>query len=462
MTFRLALVLSLIAAPALAQPGKTAQLAPASDDMAVFEKELDALFVSGGLTADKAASRAAGMSPSVRRKIAEVEVATAQAELAQRQVIPQFTGRLSYTRLSFLSPIVFGPTTIPFLQNAYLAETSLSIPISDYIYRIPKLLDGAKLGEDVARTSKRAAEVTAGSDAREAYYEWVRAKLGVLVAQRQLAQVRSTLKQMRALAEVQRLSRADLLRFESGEAQAEQALDQIEHAAALREEQLRLVIGARPDEQLAIGEDIRQDLPVPAATKIDELMAHAQQKRLEFRVLDVGIAAKEKQREAETASYYPKLNAFAVADYANPNPRVFPQADEYKLTWSAGVSVVMTLNDALVAETNVHRIAAETSELRADRETLYRGTRLEALAAAHAVEIAQHALGTSQKGLVAAEEGYRVRKELLAAERATAVELVDAETELTRARIAALNARVDLRVALAQLAHAVGDDVGAK
>ena len=74
-----------------------------------------------------------------------------------------------------------------------------------------------------------------------------------------------------------------------------------------------------------------------------------------------------------------------------------------------------------------------------------RGTRIELLAAQQAVQLAQHSLATSQKGLAAAEESYRVRRELLDAERATAVELVDAETELTRARIAALNARVDLR-----------------
>ena len=78
------------------------------------------------------------------------------------------------------------------------------------------------------------------------------------------------------------------------------------------------------------------------------------------------------------------------------------------------------------------------------------------------MQIAVHSLQSSQKGLAAAEEGWRVRKELLAAERATAVELVDAETELTRARIAALNARVDLRVALTQLQHAIGDDTAAK
>jgi len=72
--------------------------------------------------------------------------------------------------------------------------------------------------------------------------------------------------------------------------------------------------------------------------------------------------------------------------------------------------------------------------------------------------IAAHALLTSQKGLAAAEESYRVRKELLNADRATALELVDAETELTRSRITALNARVDLRVARSQLDHALGND----
>jgi outer membrane protein TolC len=51
-----------------------------------------------------------------------------------------------------------------------------------------------------------------------------------------------------------------------------------------------------------------------------------------------------------------------------------------------------------------------------------------------------------------------VRKELLVLERATAVELVDAESEVTRARIAALSARVDLRIALVQLARATGAD----
>jgi len=344
------------------------------------------------------------------------------------------------------------------LQNAYLGEAQLVVPLSDYLLRYPKLIDAARLGAEVVRIDKRSSEVGAGQDARLAYYEWVRAKLQVLVSKLQLVQVQTTLVQMRALAEVQRLSKADLMRIESQEADAEQVVDQLQNLAALREEQVRLLIGAAANEPLAVGEDIRADISVPGAAPLDDLMGVAKQHRLEFKAIDTGIQAKESQRAAEQANLYPRLSAFAITDYADPNPRVFPQQDAFKFTWSIGAQLTWTLNDALISRTSDRRIAAEANELRADRENLEIGTRIEVLAAQQAVAIATHALATTQKGLAAAEESYRVRKELLNADRATAVELVDAETTLTRSRIAALNARVDLRVARSQLEHALGND----
>ena len=445
-----------LTAPAIAQPTAPAV---AADDPSAFDKALDALFVQGGLTADAAAARASKASPSVRRKMAEVDAAIAQGEQAELARVPQVGAKLSYTRLSPLDPIMFGTIAIPFILNNYVAEANLVVPLSDYVLRYPKLIDAAHYAEDVAKVSKRASELAAGEDARLAFYEWVRARLQVLIADSQLSQIQVTLKQMRALADAQRLSKADLLRFESQEAQAEQTEDQLKNLAELREEQLRMLIGAPDAEALAIGEDIRQELSVPGmASKLDDLMAAAKQKRLDFKTLDLGILAKDKQRQSEKASLYPRLSAFATTDYANPNQRVFPQSEKFTFTWAAGVQLTWTLNDNLNAQTTDRRLIAETNELRADRENLERGTRIEVLAATQAVAIAQHALTTSQKGLVAAQEGYRVRQALLAAERATAVELVDAETDLTRARITALNARVDLRVALAQLEHALGND----
>jgi outer membrane protein TolC len=485
MTLRISLALLLVAAaPALAQPAKqsapkqpapkqppakpSAPVAPAAatatvDDMSAFERDLDALFAKGGLTADQAASRASAASPTVQRRLAEIDAAMAQVETAELARVPQLSGKLSYTRLSSIPPGVIKVAGMEFpfppsLTDSYLAEAQLVVPLSDYVVRFPRLIASARLGAEVARLSQRSSAVGAGQDARLAYYEWLRAQLQALIAKRQLVQVQKTLDQVRALAEVQRLSKADLLRVESQEAQAEQVVDQLGELAALREEQLRLLIGAPASEPLAIGEDIRADLAVPGAGALDDLVGTARNQRLELQVIDAGIRAKDSQRAAERANLYPRLAGIALTDYADPNQRVFPQENKFTLTWALGIQLTWTLNDALISRATDHRLAAEANQLRADRANLEIGTRIELLAAQQAVALAQHSLATSQKGLAAAEEGYRVRKELLGAERATAVELVDAETELTRSRIAALNARVDLRVARAQLDHALGND----
>jgi outer membrane protein len=491
MTLRITLALSLLAtAPVFAQPaskppatkssapkpagkpatGADAIAAAGVDELAAFDRELDALFSSGGLTSDQAAARAAGASPTVRRKLAEIDASIAQADAAALARVPQVSLKASYTRLSPIDPVIIpGPPdaqgrpqnfAIEQFDNAYLAEAQLVVPLSDYLLRFPKLVESARLATQASRLDKRANEVSAGSDARTAYYEWVRAKLSVLVAQRQLVQVRKTLEQVRALAEVQRVSKADLMRVESQEADAEQTVYQLTYTAQLREERLRLLIGMG-SEQLVIGEDIRVDVASPGAGQLDELMGTAKQQRLELKQIDTGIAAKEAQRSAEKANLYPKLSAFGVADYADPNQRVFPQEDKFDLTWQVGVQLTWTLNDMLVSRTTDRRIAAEANELRADKENVELNMRLEVLQAQQAVTLAQQSLITSQKGLAAAQESYRVRRELLAAERATAVELIDSETDLTRSRINALNARVDLREARAQLDHALGNDTKA-
>jgi outer membrane protein TolC len=287
----------------------------------------------------------------------------------------------------------------------------------------------------------------------------VRARLGVVIARRQVAQVQTTLQQERALADVQRVSRADLLRIESQAAATQQQLDVLTNVAVLREEQLRLLIGAPEGEQLQIGEDIRGDVPTPTVEELDSLVKQALAKRLEFKSINLGIQAKEAQVDTEKANMYPHLAAFANVDYDRPNQRVFPQEDKFKFTWAAGLQLTWTLNDLLQSKATQHRLTAEGDQLRADRDNLVRATRIELLNSQQAVQVAILNLQTSQKALISAEEGYRVRKELLNAERATAVELVDAQTVLTQARVAALNARIDLRVALAQLAHALGNDV---
>jgi outer membrane protein TolC len=79
----------------------------------------------------------------------------------------------------------------------------------------------------------------------------------------------------------------------------------------------------------------------------------------------------------------------------------------------------------------------------------------------NALAEANFGLEASREGLAAAEENYRVRRELYRAGKATIVEVTDAETDLTRARLDVVNSHVDVRIARVALAHALGRDVPA-
>ncbi|MEZ4363663.1 MAG: TolC family protein [Kofleriaceae bacterium] len=447
-TSALAVVLTLVSS----RPGAAPARRPT--DLAAFQRELDAVFVKEGLTAEDAAARAAKAAPHAERKQATVEGAEADLTRAKLALLPVLSGRGAYTRLSPLDSVISlgGQTlTIPSLTESYLATGQVSVPLSDYLLRAPAQISGAGHALRAARLDQKATRAAVRQLARETYYEWLRVRLQVLVAKRQLVQVEATLARIRDLLEVERAANADLLRVESQRAQAAQTLAKLTAAAALREEQLRLLIGADDDEELTIGEDIRLEVPAEDAAEDADTTAA---RRFELQAVDQAIQAKESLRSAEVAALLPRVSAFATVDYARPNPRQFPQRDIFQWSWMAGVQVTWVINESLVATTTRRKLAAEAAELRADRDGLAQRLHLEVLAARQGVELARTAITTSQQGLEAAEEGYRVRKDAFAAGRSSVVEIVDVEAELARARIAALDARIDLRIALDKLAYA--------
>ncbi len=427
-----------------------------------YEAAIDALLGQpGGLTADACAARAAKASPSVRRKAAEVALAYAQAKRTELVRVPRVSVTGRYARLSEVDPLVipgFG-TLSPSIVNTFSFDASLSVPLSDYLLSFPSLLKAAQQGKDAARLAEQDAVVAVEHEARLAYYEWVRASLQLVVAGQLITQVDASVTRMQALADVKAVTRADLLRVQAQAAAVRQTQAQLKTLARLREQQLRIYIDAPATEVLTIGEDIRADLPAFTPPPVDDMVAAATTRRLDLKTLDAGIDARKLQRKATVAGKYPKLSAFASATYADPNQRIFPTRDEFDFTWSAGLQLSWSVNDFLTAGTDVEALDAEAATLEADRERLLDGVRLELESASTSHALALTARAASEDGLVAAEEGYRLRQELLSLQRATAIEVIDAETDLTRARISIIDARIDERVARLRLRHATGEDI---
>jgi outer membrane protein TolC len=154
---------------------------------------------------------------------------------------------------------------------------------------------------------------------------------------------------------------------------------------------------------------------------------------------------------------FPRLDAVGNVTYANPNQRFFPQSQTWHATWDISIQLTWSPNDAIVAHDNKKAISSQTGVLKATREQIADGLALDVTNAYAKVREAEGSIATTKVELRAAEEAYRVRKEQFTLGATTSALLIDAEADVTRARLNHLNARVDLRIARVQLKKAIGE-----
>ncbi|MEZ4400315.1 MAG: TolC family protein [Kofleriaceae bacterium] len=456
----LAAAASTVAAQPAAQPIAAPPAAPA-DPLAAFDAELGTVMAHpGGLTADAAAQRARAASPAAERKRAEVAGAQTSIDQIKFALLPRTTLSASYTRLSDVdAPMIAPGVSFPVILNSMHVGAEFAVPLTELFFRYPPATKAARAQVEATSLGGQAASLEAGAQAELLYYEWVRASLATLVAERQVAQVEANRAQLAVLVDVQRASRADLLQLEAAKAQAELALLQLNQASGVLADQLRVVMGADPAEPLTIGEDLRTALDLPGLPVDAELVQAALAKRLDAKAVNAAQAALDLHRTDAKTARLPRVNLFAQVNYDNPNQRIFPQSDQFNLTWAAGLQVTWNVNSYLSTTPDLRSIDAQRRALDADRRGLEMSISAQVASARSALAIAEAAFAASQRGLAAAAESYRVRQDLLASERATSTDLIAAETALTTARLTAINALIDRRVAWSRLRHAAGLDV---
>lgn len=456
----------------------------------------------GGTTPEAVADAAVRSSYSLRSKQEDLRAAQAKVDQAFTNYYPRLTLTATYTRLSEVenslggsggnivgaanpglvtvgpcapgSPVQclldsagtpaaavpFGGISIPSPQNSYSLVASLVVPVSDYVLRISQGVSAASGAARAKELEVRAQELQIAADAKVAYYNWVRAKGQVVVAEDAVAQTKAHLADAKQAFEVGLLSKADVLRLDAQVAAAEQTVVDAKAFEGIASEQVRTVMHLPAGAPLTLGIDVLGASGGPPPEALDTLTQEAYRNRLEMQVLDENLASLREVESVTRAGYYPRLDAFANGTYANPNQRYFG-SDEFNSSWEAGLRLSWTLNDTLTTGGAVAEAEARTASVAQQRQALLDGLRLE-VAAAHAESVrAVASIEASERGLVAVEESMRVRRELFKAGKATSVDIIDAEAELTRAHLRRLDAHVGLLAAKAKLEHVTGRDVRA-
>ncbi|MGK3994600.1 TolC family protein [Sorangium sp. So ce1024] len=451
----------------------------------------------GGLTPDEFAKAALRTSVALRVKQAELRAASARTDQAVVNFFPRVTATASYTRLSDVesgglggaivgarnegliqvgscpgglpgqcvvdstgTPVAATGFSFPVLLNSYSLGVSLAVPVSDYVLRISQGYAAASHAESAKRIELQAEALNTAANAKISYYNWVGIKGLVVVRSEAVSQARAHLVDAQRTFEVGLLSRADVLRLEAQVANAEQLLQEAEASLLLADEQMRVALGAPPGTPLAVGVDVMGSAP-PVAAPADSLPAlyeEALQKRLDIRALDETEHSLRKAEQVTRAGYFPRVDAFADLSYANPNQRIFPQREAFDLTWTAGVRASWVLNDIFTTAAASAEASARTAQITEQKAALREALRLEVARAFADVSKAASTIESAERQLAASLESMRVKSELFRAGRATSTDVVDAEREVTTARLQQLSARVGALAARIRLEHAVGRD----
>ena len=457
--------------------------------------------VAGGLTAEQVALRSVETSPMLEARQAEVEMAEAQLDQTLYQFIPRMEVSATYTRLSqarldfgtgdqegFIvgaqneGLLGYGPCgDIPLIQcvidmegqpvaavplsfdlpqpplDSFTLQAQLGVPISDYIARLPTAKKAGKAQIRAAEYAATAEQLTVQRDARVAYYDWVRATASKVALQESLMRTQARLADAEAAFEAGVASKADVMRLDAAVASLSAAVIRAENFERAAEQVLAVQMGEEGFPDYVIGEDLFT--PEPALAGLDSLetmIDEAHTQRYEMKAFRASTEAIDAGIKTTRAGYYPRLDGFAEATYANPNQRFFPLEQVFNGSWSAGVRLSYVINDAIYTSTEVRRLQASKRQLEAQRELLARGLALEvALAWAERQSLLAE-LEYNERATASAIEGYRVAVDLYQVGDATTTDILDAEYGQVSATLNNINAKIGLRVANLKLLYALG------
>lgn len=451
----------------------------------------------GGLTADEAARRAVEAAPSLDSVRAGVAVARAGARRAWQGFFPQLEVLGRYTRLSPITQPAFGDFSLdtggvdidqvingvsdpvarelwrgltdalgsadfnfPVILDQVVFSARATVPVSDIIFTILPGYRAAETAVDAQRAQLDAEARTVALRAREAFYNYARARGALRIAQSSVLQVESSRNQVAALVDAGVTPRVDLLRVDAQLAQARVGVAQAEGGVAIAHRALQILLGVGLDTELGLGQSFA-DLPQEEAGTLAALTEQAIHDRPDVAAVDQLIRARRASIEAELGRRYPQLVLQGGVDIANPNQRIIPQQQEFNTTWDVSVVLRWSPNEFGAARQRVAEVRAQVEQVEADRQRLLNGVRVEVAQAYETRRSARAAVEAARTGVLAAEESYRVRQDQLAAGAAVTADVIDAEAELSRARLQLLTAAIDLFFAHDRLRLALGADPAA-
>lgn len=443
------------------------------------------------LTADRAAALALESAPSLARARAAVEAAEQGETEALVPMVPRLELQARYLRLggfddgqislfsSDVSPemaeaaaasvsdpaarmiltqmvgAMSGGISFHVPRDQYTFRASLTFPLSDLLVTLLPAYRAAQAQTELEERRAAAERVEVELAAREAYYRYAGARGGLEVARAAVALADEHLGNVEAMVAADLAATSDLAQARAYGAASRAAVARAEAGVAVSEAALLSLLHVQPDGEIALSEPLTAEADAPP--EIDQaLLDEAYAARPEVRALEQALVVQDRARQAASGGYWPHLAIVAGADYDSPNQRVIPPSDEFTPSWEVGAVLSWSPSDTALADARVRRARAMREAAEADLDRLRDGVRLSVVRAREEWIAARTVMAMARERVAAAEEGSASRAAELRAGEGVPSDVLDADIEVTRARLEVLQAGVDLRLAETRFRHATG------
>ncbi len=386
----------------------------------------------------------------------EVEVARAQIAVAEQQVEKTETYRLP--RLTVRASVLLwnDKVEIPLMDGLVTIRPQVTGSVE--VIAVQPITVSVLLGRLIAFEEASLAVTRAEVDKKqlEVAYQVAEAYLGALqarqlrdVAATSIAQVDASLARVKALIAGGIRDDVDRLRLEAARAGLVQQGFEAEVAAETARRGLSLLLGLPDGTELELV-DVDPTPPPLGWTEADAVAA-AKVRRPDVRIVEQQVVKAERAVDLARGEYIPMLNLVGAYSHSEGQGAFGAKDAAYiglQLEWNVWDWGARRAD--LEAAKVGHRIARRSEAVIAD------AVAFDVRASWLAADAAQKSLAVAEVGLVASEEAYRLQSVRFAQGAAVTTDVLDAETEVSRARSLATIARYQYLVKWMALARAVG------
>ncbi len=386
-----------------------------------------------------------------RNALRDEQIAGRRIGQVRAQLLPQVSGKGSYTRLDSVPEFEFdGERFVMGREDNYAAKAE----VSQLLYAggsVGAALKAASLYRDSARAQVLRIESELVRDIRVAFAGILLADAQVEVQAASLSQWQDLLAQAEARFRQETASEYDVLAARVRVANEQPALLRARKQAELARVAFRNLVQFEAADFDLDGDLVFEPFDRPLA----EWQALATEQRPELLELRNLLGMREAEIRAERGGGLPQVRAFA--GYSGENPESGSSRDEWEWGWNAGVSLEWSLFDGALRRNRVAELKLELEKARESLADVERRIALEIQSHFLDLQLAAETVTAGAETVELAQKGLDIARTRYENGLATYLDYTEANLALSTARLTHLQARHDHMNALARLRQASGE-----